>query len=76
MQSSRVFTSGNSQAVRIPKEFTIDDSEVYIQKVGDSLILFPKKNPWRNFEESLSEFPDDFMVDGRNQPPIQEREAL
>ena len=43
MHSSKVFTSGNSQAVRIPKEYQVDAKELFIQKVGNLIILFPKK---------------------------------
>ena len=76
MLSSKVFISGNSQAIRLPKEYQVDDKELYIKKIGSTIILFPKKNPWEAFQRSLSEFTDDFMVDGRNQPPIQVREGL
>jgi antitoxin VapB len=76
MLSSKVFTSGNSQAIRLPKEYQVGEKELYIKKVGSTLILFPKKNPWEAFERSLTEFTNDFMADGRNQPPIQERDGL
>jgi len=74
MHSSKVFISGNSQAIRLPKEFQVNEKELFIQKVGNSIILFPKTNPWKAFEESLTEFSEDFMVDGRNQPDDQIRE--
>jgi antitoxin VapB len=76
MHISKVFVSGKSQAVRIPKEFQIDEKEVYIQKVGKSLVLFPKDDPWTLFEQSLSKFTDDVFEDGRNQPEMQIREEL
>jgi len=76
MLSSKVFTSGNSQAIRLPKEYQTEEKELYIQKVGNTIILFPKKNPWESFEKSLNEFSEDFMSDGRNQPKMQEREGL
>ena len=41
MQTAKVFTSGNSQAVRMPKEFRFDDSEVVIKRVGHVVMLFP-----------------------------------
>ena len=68
--SSKVFMSGNSQAIRLPKEFQVNDKELFIQKVGNSIILFPKTDPWNAFEESLSEFTEDFMTGGRNQPGL------
>ncbi|MGA2546109.1 MAG: type II toxin-antitoxin system VapB family antitoxin [Rectinemataceae bacterium] len=76
MHSSRVFTSGNSQAVRLPKEYQVRETDLYIQKVGNAIILFPKTEPWKAFEESLIEFSDDFMIDGRNQPEVQVRDDL
>ncbi len=66
--TAKVFKSGNSQAVRLPKEFQIGEEEVLIQRVGNSIILTPKSDPWRAFRESLNEFSDDFMKNGRNQP--------
>ena len=75
MVCTKVFTSGNSQAVRIPKEFHIDVSELFIKKIGSSIILTPKENNWENLERSLSEFSDDFMAEGRSQPAMQEREG-
>ena len=76
MLSSKVFTSGNSQAIRLPKEYQVDDKELFIQKIGNTIILFPKKNPWKAFEKSLSEFSDDFMANGRKQPKMQKRNGL
>jgi len=76
MLSSKVFTSGNSQAIRLPKEYQVDEKEMFIQKIGNTIILFPKTNPWESFEKSLSEFSDDFMSGGRTQPEMQKREGL
>jgi antitoxin VapB len=74
--SSKVFMSGNSQAIRLPKEFQVNEKELLIQKVGNLIILFPKSDPWKAFEESLNEFTNDFMADGRNQPDDQIRENI
>ena len=73
MRSTKVFTSGNSQAVRIPKDVQVQDEELFIQRVGRALILFPKSNPWESLVHSLGDFTDDFMAEGRNQPAQQER---
>ena len=73
MLSSKVFTSGNSQAIRLPKEYQVKDKHLYIQKIGDAMILFPKSKPWAAFEKSLLQFSDDFMEDGRNQPNVEAR---
>jgi antitoxin VapB len=71
MATTKTFKTGNSQAVRIPKEFALPDGELLIEKIGGAIILLPKDDPWTLFEESLSGFSDDFLVDGRNQPSIQ-----
>lgn len=76
MLTSKVFISGNSQAIRLPKEYQVDDAELFIQKIGNTILLFPKKNPWEAFEKSLDEFSDDFMAEGRNQPEMQNRDWL
>ena len=76
MRTVKVFKSGNSQAVRIPKEFYVDESELYITKVGNSIILTSKKNPWNAFQNSLEKFSDDVFSEGREQPGPQEREAF
>ena len=76
MLSSKVFISGNSQAIRLPKEYQVSEKELYIKKVGNTIILFPKNNPWEAFERSLTEFSPDFMCEGRNQPPLQNREEI
>jgi antitoxin VapB len=43
MQTARIFNSGNNQAVRLPKEFRFDEEEIVIKKIGDMVILLPKK---------------------------------
>lgn len=75
MSSAKVFKSGNSQAVRLPKEYQLDVDEVIIKKVGNMLILIPESGVWDNFEKGLSMFDDSFM-DNRNQPAVQEREGF
>ena len=76
MLSSKVFISGNSQAIRLPKEYQVDEKELYIQKIGNTIILFPKSDPWEAFQRSLSQFSEDFLKNGREQPKIQKRDNL
>jgi antitoxin VapB len=73
MHTAKVFTNGKSQAVRLPKEFRFEGDEVYINKIGSTVILFSKNNPWASFFESLSHFSEDFMAE-REQPPVEQRE--
>ncbi len=67
MITAKIFTNGQSQAVRLPKQFRFDTKEVYINRIDDVVVLFPKRNPWTHFEKSLSKFTPDFMTD-RDQP--------
>lgn len=73
MRTAKVFKSGNSQAVRIPKEFHLEGNEVEIRRKGGSLVLRPKQQSWAALIDSLTKFTDDFMDEGRRQPPVQHR---
>lgn len=73
MHTAKIFINGKSQAVRLPKEYRLDGTEVYVNKVGGTVILFSKQNPWAPFFESLKGFTDDFMSD-REQPALEKRE--
>ncbi len=73
-KTAKIFRSGNSQAVRIPKEFQMEGTEVEIQRRGDALILRPKRKSWAPLLESLGKFSDDFMERGREQPEPQKRD--
>jgi antitoxin VapB len=59
--------------VRIPKEYQLQGDEVEIRKKGAALILRPKRASWTALEQSLKKFSDDFMKEGRKQPPVQKR---
>ena len=48
-ETAKVFTHGGSQAVRLPKEFRFDGSEVRIRKDGDRVILEPVERDWDAF---------------------------
>jgi antitoxin VapB len=71
-----VFKSGNSQAIRLPKEFRVDASEVEIFRRGDEIVLREKKRTAADILQIFESFSDDFMTDGRDDTPPQEREEL
>jgi antitoxin VapB len=75
MKMAKIFQNGQSQAIRLPKEFRFDGTEVFINKVGKVTILFPVEDPWGAMIDSVHKFSDDFM-NTRNQPDQQEREDL
>jgi len=76
MQTARLFINGRSQAVRLPKEFQFSGENVYIQKVGEAVLLVPFDKEWEVFMRGLNGFSDDFMSEGRLQEKDQEREKL
>lgn len=73
METAKLFKNGQSQAVRLPKEYRFEGEEVYLKKVGNTVILIPIKNSWAPLINSLDEFSSDFMND-RQQPETQKRE--
>ena len=67
MKTAKLFKNGESQAVRLPKEFRFQGTEVFVQKMGDAVVLLPKARSWETLIQSLSKFPPDFMT-SRDQP--------
>jgi antitoxin VapB len=57
MKTAKVFKQGNSQAVRLPKEFRVTESELPIKKSGDSIVLTPRKaTGWKNVRAAIAMF--------------------
>lgn len=73
MKTAKLFQNGQSQAVRLPKEFRFEDDHVFVKKSGNMVVLIPAKNSWDTLIQSLDKFSDDFMTD-RKQPKLQKRE--
>ena len=66
MDTAKLFQTGRSQAVRLPKAFRFEGEEVYIKRVGNGVLLIPKdKNPWQSMLDSLEKFEGTIE---RNQP--------
>ena len=70
MEIAKIFQSGNSQAVRLPKEFRFPGNEVGIKKIGKIAILYPIDAKWDIFMTGLNSFSDDFMSCGRPQQMV------
>ena len=51
MLTAKLFVNGSSQAVRLPKEYRFAGTEVYAQKIGDTVVLVPKEKAWETFLE-------------------------
>jgi len=62
MRTTKVFKSGNSQAVRIPAEFQFDTDEVEIFRREDELVLRKKTKSLAQAFHLLASLPDDFLV--------------
>ena len=76
MDKAKVFRSGNSQAVRLPKEFRFETEEVEIMRRGEEIVLRPKHESLAEVFTRLGDLSDDFMKGGRKQPVLQQRKSL
>ena len=73
MKTAEIKTEGSIQSVSLPEDCHIEGTEVFIKRVGRSLLLIPHDvDPWQLFTEGLSQFTVDFMED-RGQPMDAER---
>jgi antitoxin VapB len=75
VKTAKLFYNGQSQAVRLPKEFRFEGTRVFIKKMGNVVVLIPYINSWQSLFDSLDLFSDDFM-DSRDQPAPQTRDSI
>lgn len=76
---AKLFLNGRSQAVRLPKEFRFEGSEVAIHKEGDRIILEPiRKRKWpKGYWEKIARMGKDFEIEPIQElPPDPERESF
>ena len=76
MAITKVFRSGNSQAVRIPRQFQFDSQEVEIIRRGDDVVLRKRPQSLSKAFELLTSLSPDFLKGGRKQPKAQKRAGL
>jgi antitoxin VapB len=76
VDTARVFRSGNSQAVRLPKQFRFKSNEVEIFRRGNEIVLREKDDNLARAFDLLASLPDDLDVAGRNESPPQKRKDL
>ena len=76
MEIAKVFSNGGSQAVRLPKNCRFADDEILVNHIGNIVILMPKEEPWKSMLDSLDMFTDDFLKNGVEDLPVQERDYL
>lgn len=76
MGTARVFRSGNSQAVRLPKQYRLTSKEVEISRRGDEIILREKDGAMVRAFDLLASLPDDLVIAGREKDQPQKRKGL
>lgn len=74
--STKVFTSGNSQAIRLPKQFQLDVKEVFIRRSGNSLVITPHPDSWSGFMQDCEGFSNDFSPERDALPEDSERRSF
>jgi len=75
MDTARLFMSGRSQAVRLPKEYRFEGAEVVVRHFGNGVLLLPVNEPWAMLDAALEAFEPGFQII-REQPVAQLREEL
>ncbi len=73
---TKVLQSGNSQVVRIPKEFRFYTDRVIVTRVGHALVLTPADQLATVMREGFRSVPEDFMSDGREEYIPSERDSV
>jgi len=76
MEKAKLFWSGRSQAVRLPKDFRFRGEEVRIRRRGSAVILEPVGDDWSWLDVIVGKLDDDFVQAVNEQPEQQERPAL
>ncbi|MER8673820.1 MULTISPECIES: type II toxin-antitoxin system VapB family antitoxin [unclassified Mesorhizobium] len=76
MDKAKVFWSGRSQAVRLPKEFRFEADEVSIRRHGRTVILEPLAQDWAWLDQVIAPVDDDFVQGALERQDRQDRPAL
>jgi antitoxin VapB len=76
MDTAKVFTTGRSQAVRLPKQYRFNVDEVFINKIGQAVILTPVSSLAEAFDKGAAMLTEDFLADGIPESISSKREEL
>lgn len=68
MRTAKIIRYRGSQAIVLPKDLRISSDTVTLKKTPEGFLVI-LRDPWEIFMEGVEELSDDFMVDGRRQPP-------
>jgi antitoxin VapB len=74
--TAKVFMSGASQAIRLPKEFRFDSKEVSIKRIGSMILLFPPNDAWELMADAIGAADSDFMADRKQPARVDARKSL
>lgn len=72
MAVGKVFRTGRSQAIRLPKEFRVEMDEVRLKRTAEGFVVITK-DPWDVFFEGVEQLSDKFLAGGRVQPKLESR---
>ncbi|MCP9815112.1 AbrB/MazE/SpoVT family DNA-binding domain-containing protein [Synechococcus sp. GreenBA-s] len=75
MDTARLFQSGRSRAVRLPKDYGFSGSGVAVEPLGNGMLLLPIGDPWQTLEAGQVAFEPGFVLE-REQPEQQQRDAI
>jgi antitoxin VapB len=67
VDTAKLFMTGRSQAVRLPKDYRFEGTEVFIKRMGNAVVLLPQKAGWEILTKSLDEFEPGLRLE-RDQP--------
>ncbi len=73
MAIAKVFRTGRSQAIRLPKEFRVDADIVHLKRTDEGFLVITK-DPWEIFFEGVEQLSDKFFAGERLQPPLESRD--
>ncbi len=76
MKIAKIFKNGNSQAVRLPREYQFDVSEVEVLRRGNEIILRKRRQNLKEAFELLTSLPGDFFDEARKDPLPEARESF
>jgi antitoxin VapB len=73
MTVAKVFRTGRSQAIRLPKEFRVASDTVYLKRTSEGFLVITK-DPWEIFFEGVERLSDKFLASERVQPELESRD--
>jgi antitoxin VapB len=73
--SKTIIVKKEKSRILIPDDMEIDDDQLYLKKIGNTLYVIPFHDPWQSLIESVEDFSEDFLNE-QNQPETRLREPL